>query len=67
MPALPKSDTGARNVLNKEYNLVINELVGNPANNITVQPPDFCTYFVQHYVSEYFDNLHPNGVGYQST
>ena len=65
-PPYPNPDTGARSVLIKEYNLVINELVGNPANNITVQPPDLYTYFSQHYASEYYDNIHPNGVGYQS-
>ena len=65
-PPYPNPDTGARSVLIKEYNLVINELVGNPANNITVQPPDLYTYFSQHYATEYFDNIHPNGVGYQS-
>jgi lysophospholipase L1-like esterase len=62
----PNPDTGVRSVLIKEYNLVIEELVGNPANHITVQPPDFYTYFAQHYAIEYFDNIHPNGVGYQS-
>jgi peptidoglycan/xylan/chitin deacetylase (PgdA/CDA1 family)/lysophospholipase L1-like esterase len=65
-PPYPNPDAGARSVLIKEYNLVIDQLVGNPANNITVQPPDFYTYFRQHYATEYFDNIHPNGVGYQS-
>jgi lysophospholipase L1-like esterase len=65
-PPYPNPDAGARNVLIKAYNLVIDELAGNPANNITVQPPDFYAYFAQHYLSEYFDNIHPNGAGYQS-
>jgi lysophospholipase L1-like esterase len=58
--------TGQRNQMIEQYNLVIDELVANPANNITIPPPDFHTYFETHYPSEYFDSIHPNGIGYQS-
>ena len=66
-PRYPDPDTGQRNVqLVKPYNQVIDELVANPANNITVPPPDLYAYFLQTYQAEYADVLHPNGVGYQS-
>ena len=48
------------------YNQVIDELVANPANNITLVPPDFHTYFANHYSTEFADWVHPNGLGYQS-
>ena len=53
----------SRNALYQEYNAVIDELV--TANGITVVPPDFYTYFMNHQ-TEYSDDLHPNGTGYQS-
>jgi len=67
-------DNAARNLLIKEYNQVIDELVNNPLNAITVPPPDFYSYFKDidpvtgnpRYVDQYGDNLHPNGLGYQS-
>ena len=70
----PDPDTGARSVLIKEYNQVIDELVSDPLNNITVTPPDFYNYFKgidpatgsPRYEDQYFDNLHPNGIGFQS-
>jgi lysophospholipase L1-like esterase len=70
----PDPDTGARSVLIKEYNQVIDELVSDPLNNITVTPPDFYNYFKEidpataspRYEDQYADNLHPNGIGYQS-
>jgi len=48
----------------QQYNAVIDELA--LANGIEVAPPDFYSYFEQHYPDEFFDPLHPNGVGYQS-
>lgn len=57
---------GQKDALIQEYNQVIDELVANPANNIVTPPPDFHTYFATHYPSEYWDNIHPNGIGYQS-
>jgi lysophospholipase L1-like esterase len=62
----PDPDTGARSVAIKEYNQVIDELVGDEANDIIVNPPDFYTYFKDNYADEYFDNIHPNGIGYRS-
>ena len=53
-----------RNTNIQQFNLVIDELVA--ANNITVTPPDFHAYFATHYPTEYWDDIHPNGVGYQS-
>ena len=46
-----------------EYNAVIDELVWE--NNIAVEPPDFYSHFESHQ-DELRDNLHPNGIGYQS-
>lgn len=67
-------DIGARSVLIKQYNEVINELVNDPKNKITVIPPDFYSYFKEidpgtgqpRYEDQYYDNIHPNGIGYQS-
>ncbi len=56
-----------------EYNLVVDELVGTPANNITISP-DLWTKFNeivtggQHrYELEYSDNFHMLGSGYDTT
>jgi lysophospholipase L1-like esterase len=65
-PTYPDLDTGARNVWIQEYNRVIDELAADPANSITVSPPDLYGYFRQNYAKEYFDNFHPNGDGYRS-
>jgi lysophospholipase L1-like esterase len=46
------------------YNQAINELVA--ANNITVIPPDFYTWFQNNPNQLQSDGLHPNGIGYQS-
>ncbi|MDL1984910.1 MAG: GDSL-type esterase/lipase family protein, partial [Deltaproteobacteria bacterium] len=65
-------DEGARNVLIKEYNEVIDELKNDPQNNIMVTPPDFYSLFNEdvsggkRYDFEYADNLHPNNDGYHS-
>jgi lysophospholipase L1-like esterase len=67
-------DQGTKSLWIKEYNQVIDELVNDPLNNISVAPPDFYSYFNYYdpstnryrYEDEYIDNLHPNGVGYHS-
>jgi lysophospholipase L1-like esterase len=53
----------ARNSLYQTYNQVIDQLVAE--NAIGVTPPDFFSWF-QNHQSELADDLHPNGVGYQS-
>ncbi|HWP93828.1 MAG TPA: GDSL-type esterase/lipase family protein, partial [Thermodesulfobacteriota bacterium] len=70
----PDPDTAPQNMLIQEYNVVIDELIS--ANNIQVSPPDLFVapdlynHFRNNYLnnggSEYADNLHPNGTGYQS-
>ncbi len=62
----PNFSTGARTVLIQKYNQVVDELRAIPSNKITVVPPDLYTYFANHTQTEYFDNIHPNGVGYQA-
>ena len=63
-------DTHPKNLLIQDYNMVIDELRGlHP--EINVPPPDFYEYFRSTARSngisiEFDDNLHPNGVGYQS-
>jgi lysophospholipase L1-like esterase len=47
----------------REYNQVIDELV--IVYELSVIPPDFYGYFDAHR-SEYYDPLHPNGLGYDS-
>jgi PKD repeat protein len=61
-------NNGARNELILQYNMVVGELVSNPANGITVVPPDFYAIFTNNnlYQTQYFDNVHPNGAGYQT-
>jgi LmbE family N-acetylglucosaminyl deacetylase/lysophospholipase L1-like esterase len=63
---VPFANESIRNTRIQEYNLVIDELVGDPGNKLTIPPPDFYTYFAAHYPTEYFDTFHPNGLGYQS-
>ena len=64
--------TGSRGDFVMQYNAVIDELRNDPFNNITVTPPDFWALFNEdvsggkRYNFEYFDNIHPNGTGYQS-
>jgi lysophospholipase L1-like esterase len=53
----------ARNSLYQTYNQVIDQLVAE--NTITVTPPDFYTWFQTHQ-TQFSDDLHPNGIGYQS-
>ena len=67
-------DTGARNLQIKEYNQVIDELVNDFSNHIIIIPPNFYNYFKEidpvtgnsRYKDQFSDNLHPNGIGYQS-
>jgi len=47
----------------REYNVVVDELAA--ANNISVPPPDFYSYFQKH-PDEIPDGLHPNKIGYES-
>jgi len=56
-----------RNLLIQEYNTVIDELIAIPANNVSPGSPDFFNEFIinQRYETEYDDNIHPNGIGYQ--
>jgi lysophospholipase L1-like esterase len=55
-------DQGPRNVMIRDYNRVIGELV-NPGRNVFAGP-DFYSYFKDR-PSLYSDNVHPNGRGYQ--
>ena len=48
-PPYPNLNTGARNVLIQQYNVVVDELVSNTANGITVTPPDFYMFFSSPY------------------
>ena len=61
----PDPDTAPRNELIEEYNKIIDALA--EANGIGIAPiePDFYNYFRANQ-DEFADNLHPNGVGYQS-
>jgi lysophospholipase L1-like esterase len=58
----------ARDTLIQQYNVVVDEFVSNPANGITVTPPDFYAIFTNNnlYQTQYGDNIHPNGAGYQT-
>ncbi len=47
----------------REYNQVIDNLT--TSNGLPVTPPDLYTYF-ELYPEEFSDNLHPNGLGYDS-
>ncbi len=59
-------DDEFRNIKTREFNDVIDELISDPLNNITTQSPDMYTYYRNNYLNEYIDNLHPNGIGYNS-
>ncbi len=67
-------DAGFRNLLIREYADVIDELIADIDNSIDIAAPDFYNYFReidpatgnQRYIDQYFDNLHPNSIGYQS-
>ena len=68
----PQPPSYSRGYFVIQYNLVIDELYNDGDNNITVIPPDFWAMFNEdvsggkRYESEYIDNFHPNGTGYQS-
>ena len=59
----PYPDEAARNLLIQEYNMVIDALVAK--NGIGIDAPDFYEYYRTN-PDEFSDNLHPNGLGYQS-
>ena len=59
-------DNGARNAIVKNYNIALQELKDDTNNNINIDSPDFYTYYLDHYQTEYAGWLHPNGAGYQS-
>jgi lysophospholipase L1-like esterase len=68
----PDPQTASRNKRIRDYNEVVLELAH--ANGITLSFPDFYAYFTEEnpetgrfrYEEEFADNLHPNGLGYQS-
>ena len=60
----PNPETGARTVNIIEFNLVVGEL--ETENNLSIIGPDFFDFFLQNFSTEYFDNIHPNGAGYES-
>jgi lysophospholipase L1-like esterase len=63
-PPYQDPDVGLKNEIIKEYNLVVDELVTE--NAITITPPDFYSYFLVNYLTEYASWVHPNGIGYRS-
>ncbi len=63
--SLPLDDK-FRNIKIREFNEVNDELAFDSLNNIDVVQPNFYTYYLENYINEYFDNLHPNGIGYRS-
>ncbi len=56
-------NTTGNNIV-QQYNQVIQELAADPANKIPAVV-DLYTYFSNH-PEQYYDTLHPNGIGYQS-
>ena len=69
-PPYNDPDSGARNVLIKDYI----DIIDHGLNNISLPSPDFYSYFSSRdpitgnyrYQDQYADNLHPNGEGYRS-
>jgi lysophospholipase L1-like esterase len=59
----PDPQNAPRNVLIREYNQVIDELVS--LNALQIGVPDLYAHFEQH-PEEMADRHHPNGIGYQS-
>ncbi len=55
-------DNAEKNLLIKQYNDAVEQLVIN--NSIPVTPPDLYTQFLNNKDSWFSDNLHPNGNGY---
>jgi hypothetical protein len=62
-PVLPVD--GPSDSIIQQYNMVMDELAGMPANGIPVPPADFHTYFRSH-TAEFANSLDLNGVGHQS-
>ena len=48
----------------QKYNLAIEQLTTE--HYLLANPPDFYTHFENNQATEFFDNLHPNGIGYGS-
>jgi lysophospholipase L1-like esterase len=46
----------------QKYNIVVDQLTID--NNLQANPPDFFNYFLNNQNSAFFDNVHPNGIGY---
>jgi lysophospholipase L1-like esterase len=64
--APPHLSNTVRDNLIVQYNDAIQELVNDAGNGFSgYTPPDFHTYFSNN-PSEMFDDLHPDGTGYQS-
>ncbi|MGI9284974.1 MAG: GDSL-type esterase/lipase family protein, partial [Pseudomonadales bacterium] len=59
-PQYPDPETGARSVLVQEYNQVIVSELSNRTLG-----PDFFTFYLNN-AGQYSDNIHPDGIGYQS-
>jgi PKD repeat protein/lysophospholipase L1-like esterase len=62
-PVLPVN--GTTDLAIQQYNLVVDELAADPANGITVAPPDFHAFFAAH-PELYSDTILMNGSGYRS-
>jgi lysophospholipase L1-like esterase len=67
-PRYPDPNVAGYNLTIQEYNLVIDELVSDPNNQINLPVADFYELFSTdaRYETEYGDAIHPNGLGYQS-
>ncbi|MGD9211677.1 MAG: SGNH/GDSL hydrolase family protein, partial [Desulfobacteraceae bacterium] len=46
----------------EKYNEVVDQLVEE--HELAAQAPDLYTYFYDHQDTEFYDSLHPNGIGY---
>ena len=62
-PRYPDLHNAPANVLNREYNQVVEQLTLE--NSLPLLGPDFYTYFTQH-PEHMADRLHPNGLGYRA-
>jgi lysophospholipase L1-like esterase len=61
---VPYAKSAPQNQLDliQKYNLAVGQLAAE--HDLPAGPPDFYTYFRDHQSSAFFDNLHPNGLGY---
>jgi lysophospholipase L1-like esterase len=66
-PQFTDPDNADENMLIIQYNQIIDQLAFD--NGVPVTPPDFYNHFRDNYffdgASQYGDNIHPNGTGYQ--